>query len=421
MTNRTCIVCLEKPARVRRKLCRTCETNKYMEQKYHEYKHKFAIGTDLKTTTMRSFIDYLDNSYGEQKREIAFRVKNVLDEIEKDHLILKQNWTIEDIVVLENYRSQLSVQRKTAMYHFVNYITDKYNLNEEKDEIRVQKTISDIPEVFQNVVTRYLKLLKQKRNQKHWTRFQLAFALKYFFDYITSKCECYDIRQIQPDHIIHYLRLLKEKNSQKTVHTRFRELDRFFTWAKKNQLIFNNPCKQINVKHYFRMTEPLTFEEQRALVSRWIDEKTNSKEALIGILMIVYACSSEEVRFLKMSDINENEISIDKRITNIHLAKEIIPILERYLSWRQFTSKGAEIKYLFINRESYKTKLPISHRDIWTVLSHSDLSARRLRATTLLEAAYTGDLKLLEAFGLSFEGTRPYVKAATPVLYMGHQ
>ncbi|WAH35196.1 tyrosine-type recombinase/integrase [Alicyclobacillus dauci] len=392
-----------------------------MEQRYVEFKEKFSLDNSPSSILMRDFMDYLDSAYGDQKREIATRTKYVYQFLESGDISAKLQWSIDDVAELEAFRQHLSVQKKTAMYHFVKFIEQRSNLRDEIEELKIKNKVLEIPECFQGTVQRYLEVLKSRRKMKHWTRYQLAFAFKYFFDFVHNTLNIKDIRQIDQDCIVHYLQYLKSGGgAQKYVYTRFRELNSLFTWAYKQRLIFANPCKDIEVQHYYQLTAPLTIAEQEELVKRWMSDECDPREAIIGILALIYGCSAEEIRFLKLEAfINEITIHIEGRPTNIVLNPVVCPVLERYLLWREQLCKGADVEYLIVSRESYKTKKPLEARVIFKILSNCGQSLRRLRATMLLDAASTGNIKLLEAVGLSFEGTRPYMRAATPVLWMG--
>lgn len=101
---------------------------------------------------------------------------------------------------------------------------NKFNLTDDWDEISILKTSEEIPVNFKNTANEYLNFLKERRKLKHWTRYQICFNLKYFFEFI-DELDVSTITQIQRNHILQYLTYLKKKNSQKTVYTRSRELE----------------------------------------------------------------------------------------------------------------------------------------------------------------------------------------------------
>jgi len=417
---RLCIHCNQKPARDKRRLCRTCETNKYMEQRYYELKELFLSDNSSEYILMRDFIDYLDNAYGDQKREIAYRTRYVWEAIQQGNIKMKTKWTISDVSIIEEFRQNLSIQKKTAIYHFLQYLIDRYNLTEDQDELRILTCINNIAIDYQGIVRKYLEFLKIKRNLKHWTRYQLAFALKYFFDFIVEKYSLNDIRQIDKQVIVEYLRFLKTKNAQKYIYTRFSELKSFFKWSKKYKYTFLNPCDDIDVAHHFQLSNPITEEEQKSVIKKWLDPDCDPRAALIGTLTLIYGFSVEELQYLTVDDFQNDMIIMKSRPSNIILASPLIPMVERYFKWRDLACMGTDVKYVVISRESYKSKKPIHKKSIHRILSDYGLSPRRLRATRLLELAATGNIKLLEGIGLKFDSTRPYLRAATPVLSMGH-
>ncbi|MDN4636474.1 site-specific integrase [Bacillus sp. PsM16] len=408
-----CIICGKSLKRYGR-LCRTCETNKLMTKKYFFFKDKFKSSTDSNHSFLKEFMLYLDSVYGDQKREIAARIQSIHScmEDEKKKLILKKTWNINDLVELDIYREDLSVAKKTAIYHLIEFLKKKFNLTDDWNETSILKTAEEIPVNFKNIAKEYLNFLKKRRKLKHWTRYQICFNLKYFFEFI-HELDVSSFTQIQRSHVIQYLTYLKKKNSQKTVYTRSRELESLFKWAYDNKKSFSNPMKKLNVNYFSQTTSALTIAEQKELISQWLQPDCDPLEASIGLLAIVYACSPLEISNIKLNDLSDNQIKFSNRPIQIDIPVKITTVLNRYLDWRENFIKGAHSDYLFITRRSYKLNKPVSAAFILSKLERFDITTRILRATRLINIAQTGNVKLLEGLGLSYEGTRPYLKIAS--------
>lgn len=417
---RLCIVC-GKTLNRKGRLCRTCESNKYMTQRYDEYKNYFENDNTPLGQLIFSFINYLDSSYGDQKREIAYRIRYTLEAFNKGEIAVKDKWSIEDVLQIENYRHGLSIQRKTALHHFIQYLISTYNLKSESEELRIIQVIKNIPLEFQEISKKYLDFLLSYRKLKHWTRLQIAYSLKYFFTHLTVNYKLIDVRQITNDHILSYISYLLTNNSQKNAYIRFREIATFFKWAQRYKLTFGNPCKNIDVDYGHKPTQGLSEERQRELIKRWLDMDTDPREAVIGILGLLYACSSEEIRNLKIFDLQDGELKITGRPINIIFPKKIREIINRYLLWRQSICKGAKNDYFLVSKISYKKNCPVSDSSFRSLLKDTGLSPRDFRATRIHDIASTGNVKLLEGLGLTYEGIKTYLRIATPVLLMGHK
>ncbi|MCC2928992.1 hypothetical protein [Bacillus sp. LBG-1-113] len=408
-----CIICGKSLKRYGR-LCRTCETDKLMIKKYSLFKERFAASTNPQHSFLYKFMLYLDSVYGYQKREIATRIQSILSCLkdEENPLKLKNTWKLSYLVELDIYRQPLSAAKRTAIYHLIEFLKEEFQLKDEWNETLILKTVEEIPAKFKNITRDYLYFLKEKRKLKYWTRYQICFNLKYFFVFI-HEIDVSSLIQIQRTHTIEYLTYLKQKNSQKTVYTRSRELDSFFKWAYDNKKVFFNPMNNLNINYFHQTSEALTTEDQKKLISQWLHPDCDPLEASIGLLALVYACSPLEISRIKLEDLSSNQINFSNRSIQIEIPVKITTVLNRYLEWREYSIKGANCDYLFVTRRSYKLNKPVSSAFILSKLHSYNISTRALRATRLINIAQTGNVKILEGLGLSYEGTRPYLKFAS--------
>ena len=174
------------------------------------------------------------------------------------------------------------------------------------------------------------------------------------------------------------------------------------------------------VGHDYNMSKSISFDKQKELIKKWIDSDTHPRIALIGLLSLIHAFSAYELTNIKLTDINENVITVPNRqVKNVMLADQITEVLNRYLVWRQQLLHDAKCDYLIVSRVSYKKNVPVTQGVIYGDLKKTGISARQLRATRLIDLSQKGNLKLLEGI-LTYEGARPYYRVPSPKL-MGIQ
>jgi hypothetical protein len=147
-----------------------------------------------------------------------------------------------------------------------------------------------------------------------------------------------------------------------------------------------------------------------------MDQHTHPRVALIGILSLIYACSVEELRYLKCNDFDFPYLQIMNRTQKIKLPNRLSVIVERYVNWREQLVNKTNCEYFIVSSQSFKLNQPVSHRMFYQDLKPYDVNIRQLRATRLFDISLSGNVKVLEGLGLSYEGIRPYIKYANPTL-----
>jgi hypothetical protein len=139
---RICLYC-DKPARESRRLCRTCETNKYMEKYYEDQKEFFEQNHSNLSKLMLEYIHYLDTAFGEHKREKAQKLKYTYQAFLNGEITVKNAWTTDDIQYIEQHRQNKSVPIKVALYHLKQFLSNKYELKMDLDELRIVEVINE--------------------------------------------------------------------------------------------------------------------------------------------------------------------------------------------------------------------------------------------------------------------------------------
>ncbi len=160
-------------------------------------------------------------------------------------------------------------------------------------------------------------------------------------------------------------------------------LPRFVNYANKHEKVFRKiyvPKNQVSVKNEQLM---LTDARSAALIRRFLDPATDPKEALLGILMLLYAQIATRVVKLKLSQISETQsggVAIKFARMPITLEADIAVVLKRYLETRKALSpmeSSEQNEYLFPGRRigSHLTAASVAYYiERWETTSEQLLS-----------------------------------------------
>lgn len=148
------------------------------------------------------------------------------------------------------------------------------------------------------------------------------------------------------------------------------------------------------------------------MVTRWLASDTDPFEASVGLLSLLCGLSMGQIADLRMDelDVAERRIVIADRELPVFLDPKVMAVIQTYLETREILTGGADCDYVFISRVSYRYNRPVAQTHLWHCLEPAKTNLRALRATCLTEIALTGNIKLLQAMGLSLDGTRPYLR-----------
>jgi site-specific recombinase XerD len=199
---------------------------------------------------------------------------------------------------------------------------------------------------------------------------------------------------------------MRERVSQKTVYNTTKILNDFFRWAKRSHLVFINPIKLAEVQ----CPTTLSIDEQRHLLKHWLSPECVPEESAMGMLCLYYGVSNEDIRNLKVREINfQNGLITIKNRASLVMTNDIYRVLKRYFIERDKTANGSKCEYFFLNRRLVTLNKPVGERSVAKILSAAEVNTRKLRSTYLIEIALSGNVKALEAVGLSLEGCKPYL------------
>jgi site-specific recombinase XerD len=185
----------------------------------------------------------------------------------------------------------------------------------------------------------------------------------------------------------------------------------FFRWARANRVVLVDPTRTVSTsRHRAPRSAILSLAEQRRLFRRWTTASdAHPHERLVGLLALMHAASSSELRALKVShlDVGRRTIRLGRRPHPVPLDPATWEALQRCLDHRdQLVTHNPHVIVTAITRPR---RTPASDQYLWRVLSPAGITSRPLRATRLVDLIASLDPKLVcEATGMAAAGIRPY-------------
>ncbi len=185
----------------------------------------------------------------------------------------------------------------------------------------------------------------------------------------------------------------------------------FFRWAKANRVVLVDPTKGVSAnRHRAPRSVILSVAEQRRLFLRWTsDPDAHPHECLVGLLALLHAASSTELRELRVSDINftGRTVRLGRRRHRVPLDPATWTALQRCLDHREQLS--TQNPHVIVTHITRTRTTPASDQYLWRVFAPSDITSRPLRATRLVDLVAKLDPKVVaEAVGMAPAGILPY-------------
>jgi site-specific recombinase XerD len=185
----------------------------------------------------------------------------------------------------------------------------------------------------------------------------------------------------------------------------------FFRWARASRLILADPAARIRVgrpRGYHPRT--LTVTEQRRLFRRWTtDPAVHPHEALTGLLALLHAAPSRELRHLQVTDIDTTArtIRLGRRPHPVPLDPASWDALQRCLEHRE--RLATRNPHVIVTTHTRTRRTTASDQYLVRVLDPAGIGTRTLRATRLVDLIASLDPKLVcEALGMAPAGVLPY-------------
>jgi integrase len=189
-------------------------------------------------------------------------------------------------------------------------------------------------------------------------------------------------------------------------------LRQFFRFARSRKIILANPARDLTAREPRGFAgQTLVLDKQRELFRRWTTgQDAHPHEALLGILALLHGASSDEVRHLRMSDIDQTARTarLGSRPHPVPLDPASWQVLQRCLGHCQ--SQRTANPHVIVTKGTKAGRSPASTAYISHLLDGCGVPPRALRCTRLADLVNTMDPKLVAAaFGMKPEGVMFYL------------
>lgn len=203
------------------------------------------------------------------------------------------------------------------------------------------------------------------------------------------------------------------KRQPRNRHRRLSALRQFFAWARKSKILLTDPTRSLPpVRSRVLAGDTLTVGEQRRVFRRWTTDldDVHPHEAFVGILALLHAASSSELRRLRVGDIDvrHRTMRLGERPHPVPLDPASISALTRCLRHRE--SLGTLNPHLIVTKVTKPRQTPASTAYMSHILDPARTSIKRLRATRILDMIVTLDPKIVaEVLGMNAGGLVAYL------------
>ena len=184
----------------------------------------------------------------------------------------------------------------------------------------------------------------------------------------------------------------------------------FFGWARKNKLVLVDPTKGLtSFSRWGFSGEAMSLSEQRRLFRRWSGGDAHPHEALVGILALLHALSSTELRRLQVDDFDQARCTL--RAGHRPLPVPLDPVsasaVGRCLAHRG--ALGTHNPHIMVTRQTKTRTTPASTAYLAHILDAAGTSPKRLRSARIVGLVTVMDAKVIgEALGMKPEGLVGY-------------
>ena len=189
-------------------------------------------------------------------------------------------------------------------------------------------------------------------------------------------------------------------------------LRQFFAFARTRRIVLADPTKDLTATAPRGFTGPtVSLGQQRELFRRWTTSPaTHPHEALLGVLALLHAASSTEVRMLRVAhiDFTSQTVRLGKRPSPVPLDPASWAIMQRCLDHRGKLRTANP--HVMVTRGTKAGNAPASAAYASHLLDPCGVPPRTLRCTRLASLVNTTDPKLIAAaLGMNPEGIMLYL------------
>jgi hypothetical protein len=189
-------------------------------------------------------------------------------------------------------------------------------------------------------------------------------------------------------------------------------LRQFFRFARTRRIVLGDPTRGLAATGPKGFTGPtVSLGQQRELFRRWTTSPAvHPHEALLGMLALLHAASSAEVRLLRVDGIDfaSRAVRLGKRPRPVPLDPACWAVLQRCLDHRE--KLRTSNPHVMTTRGTKAGDGPASAAYASHLLDPCGVPPRMLRCTRLADLVNTTDPKLVAAtFGMNPEGVMIYL------------
>lgn len=190
-------------------------------------------------------------------------------------------------------------------------------------------------------------------------------------------------------------------------------LRRFFRFATRQRMVLTDPARTITTAQPWGFRGPsLTRDQQRELFRRWTSGTgdVHPHEALTGLLALIHAATTPEIRYLTVEAIAPaaRAVSLRGRPQATPLDPWTQAAIQACLAHRHALSSANP--YLIVTRQTKATRAPSGDSYIKNILAPAGIRPRILRSSRLLAMVNAADPKLVAtAYGMTYDAVTAYL------------
>lgn len=189
-------------------------------------------------------------------------------------------------------------------------------------------------------------------------------------------------------------------------------LRQYFRFARSRKIVLIDPTRGVKAKGPSGFSgATVAVDHQRQLFRRWTTgTDAHPHEALLGILALLHAASSNEVRLLRVDDLDlpNRAIRLGKRPHPVPMDPVSWSALQRCLAHRE--NQHTDNPHMIVTRITKTGPAPASTAYVSHLLDPCGIPPRSLRSTRLTNLVNTLDPKLVAAaLGMDPEGVMIYL------------
>jgi integrase len=189
-------------------------------------------------------------------------------------------------------------------------------------------------------------------------------------------------------------------------------LRQFFRFARSRKIILADPTRGLAARDPRGFTgQTLILDQQRELFRRWTTcRDAHPHEALLGILALLHGASSDEVRHLRVRDIDQaaRTAQLGGRPLPVPLDPASWQVMQRCLGHRE--AQRTANPHVIVTKGTKAGRSPASTAYMSHLLDSCGVPPRALRCTRLADLVNTLDPKLVAAaFGMKPESVMFYL------------